>query len=142
MTQAFTFSKAGRDFLAAFVATMIGDAALAPDKPSPEAVAREIEHLIGRLPALHRAGFGLVLRAIEMGPLVFGYRRAFGRLKPEERMDYLRRLEESENYVQRALSLMLKTAVFLTYFSYPAVEAAIGYDHHCLLKAKPGPDRH
>lgn len=142
MAQEFAFSKAGRDFLAAFVATMIGDAALVPDKPSPEAVAREIERLIGRLPALHRSGFGLVLRAIEMGPLVFGYRRAFGRLGLEERLEYLRHLEESENYLQRALSLMLKAMVFLTYFSYPAVETAIGYDHQCLLKVRPLPDRH
>ena len=142
MAQEFSFSKAGREFLAAFVAAMIGDAAQAPGKPSPEAVAREIERLIGRLPALHRAGFGLVLRAMEMGPLVFGYRHSFDRLPPEDRLEYLRRLEESENYLQRALSLMLKTAVSLTYFSDPAVEAAIGYDHLCLLKAKPGPDRH
>jgi hypothetical protein len=138
----YQFSKAGRKFITAFIATMIGDAVPLEHKPAPEQVAIEIEGMMGRLPSLYRLGFATLIRAFEAGPFVFGFRRSFSRLTPEERLKYLRDFEEAENYVQRALILMVKSAVFLYYFSDPVMEAAIGYDHHCLFKARNLPDRH
>jgi hypothetical protein len=142
VAEPFQFSKAGRDFLTAFVSTMIGDAIPLEKKPAPETVAVEIESMMTRLPSLYRVGFAGLIRALEVGPFMFGFRRSFSRLPPEERLKYLQEFEQAENYMQRALILMLKTAVFLYYFSDPALEAAIGYDHHCLLASRPRPDRH
>ena len=141
MGEPFQFSKAGRNFLAAFVSTMIGDAVPLEHKPAPEKVAIEIEGMMAKLPSLYRLGFAALIRGMEAGPFVFGFRRSFSRLTPEERLKYLREFEQAENYIQRALILMLKTAVFLYYFADPAIEAAIGYDHLCLLKARQQSDR-
>ena len=142
MGEPYQLSKAGRNFLAAFVASMIGDAVPVPDKPAPEKVATEIAGMMGNLPGLFRLGFAALIRVMEAGPFVFGFRRSFSRLSPEERVKYLKEFEEAENYVQRALILMLKSLVFLFYFADPAVEAAIGYDHHCRLKSRSLPDQH
>lgn len=140
MSPAGAFSPAAKNFLADFVDTMIGNAVPLREKPSAKAVAEEIELFLGRLPLVYRSGFNLILRAVEMGPVVLGFRRPFGRLQPEEKLEYLRRLEQSERYSHRVLSLLLKTVVFVIYFAHPAMEAAIGYDHHC-LRHQPDPPK-
>ena len=137
MGEPFQFSKAGRNILAALIYSMIGDAVALEGKPSPEEVAIEIEGMIRLLPPLQRTGFAWAIRVFEMSPLISGFRHSFSRLKPEERLKYLSEFEQAENYLQRALILLMKTPVFLYYFSHPAIEAAIGYDHHCLLASPP-----
>ena len=142
MSQPYQLSKAGRNFLLAFISAMIGDAVPTPNKPAPEKIAAEIEAMMGKLPGLYRTGLAALIRMMEAGPFVFGRRRSFSRLGPEERLAYLQEFELAENYVQRALILSLKSVVFLFYFADPAMEAAIGYDHHCRLKSRSLPDQH
>ena len=139
MEKKFQFSAAGRRTLELFIAAVIGDAVPGDQKPTPAAVVKEVEKFASRLPLLYRGGFALVLRVLEMGSMVTGFRRPFSRLTPGERLAYLNGLEQSEQYLRRALILLLKSPVLLVYFSDPAMEAMIGYDHACLLKARPHP---
>ena len=133
MAEEFHLGEGGVETLKSLIAAMIGDAVDAAEKPDECAVVREVEAYLGLLPALYRMGMVWILRALEVAPLALGYRHQFSNLPREDRVRVLKDFEASNNYVQRGIILALKSQIAIIYFSEPTMEAALGYDHSCLL---------
>jgi hypothetical protein len=79
-------------------------------------------------PAINARGMRVLLLAIELLPLMMGYRSRFRRLPPGERGRFVHAIERSSNRHLRQLTKALKGAAFLAYYGDDAVMRQVGYD--------------
>jgi hypothetical protein len=79
-------------------------------------------------PRINRAGFRVILRLVDVAPLVRGHRRRFRRLSRSERVRFLHGLDKSRWFVLRVAARLLKTLTVMSYYGDPAVLRATGYD--------------
>lgn len=129
----FSLSDSAKEVFESFIDTVIHRVVPEESRPPMEEVIKEMEKYIGGMPPLYRFGVSAMLKLLDIGPLVMGFRKQFSNLPPEDQETYLRKFENHTNYAPRAMMLGLKGMLMIVYFSFPSMEQAIGYDHSCLL---------
>ena len=132
----FKFGESAYETLKNVFMAYIGDFVDAEPRPDCEKVMSDLEDFIGRLPSLYRTGIVLILRGVEVAPYAMGYGHQFSSLGRDDQVRFLDAFEKSSNYIQRAISLALKSIIVMIYFSDHDMEQAVGYDHLCLVEAK------
>ncbi len=131
--QSFQLGQSQREVLGLFIDSLIHRAVDLESKPELNRVVEQVEDFISGLPALHRWGVKMLMRLLDLGPVVWGYRHQFSNLEHEDRVSFLKAFESHDSYGPRAMMLALKSMVLVIYFSMPEIEQGIGYDHNCLL---------
>ncbi len=91
------------------------------------------ESWIARIPPHVRLALRLLLRLLDIAPLLTGQFRRFPALPRTEQVRLLHRWAEHRSAWVRAGFLLLKTATHLPYYDLPEVRQALGIDDHCLL---------
>ncbi len=126
----------------------MADLVLAPIRPAFRAIARTvvpetaslgeqawagveaiIEHALAQRPARMRRQLALLVRAIDLLPLLTTGRR-FRALGPEARERFLGRLQSAPLLLLRRGVWGIRTLVFMGYYARPEGAAAIGYRAH------------
>jgi hypothetical protein len=109
--------------------TVVAPAGALPPLRRTDAVAAFGAHLAAS-PAANRALLRALLYAVEAAPLVIGYRARLRRLRPEDRIAALERLEAGPaGAALRPLSALAK----LAYYGNDAVARALGYDADAVI---------
>jgi hypothetical protein len=87
-----------------------------------------VNDLVAASPRINRVGFRALLRALDLAPLVRGYRRRFRRLGTVERGEFLHGLDKSRLLLLRIAARLLKTLTVMSYYGDSRVLSATGYD--------------
>jgi hypothetical protein len=87
-----------------------------------------IERLAGRSPVQNRIGFRLILRLVDLGPLLRGFGARFTALPPARRVQFLQGLDNSRWLVLRIAARLLKTLSIMAYYGDRNVIRVTGYD--------------
>jgi hypothetical protein len=96
--------------------------------PAAVPLLKNVEALLGRLPADVRKDFGLGLRLFEWGPWVIGFHFSrFTNLDPAGAKAYCEAWQ-SGNTIQRGVFGALKQIIYMSYWREPATWGPIGYD--------------
>jgi hypothetical protein len=111
----------------------LADAYCRPSRPLPEidrsdAVAF-VNELVSMSPRVNRLGFRLILRLVDLAPLVMRrYRRRLIKLARRQRDEFLHGLDKSRWFLLRITSRLLKTITVMSYYGDPRVLRELGYD--------------
>jgi hypothetical protein len=111
----------------------LADAYCRPSQPLPEIdrsdAARFASELVSLSPRVNRLGFRLMLRLVDLAPLVMRrYRRRFNKLARRQRDEFLHGLDKSRWFLLRIASRLLKTITVVSYYGDPQVLRELGYD--------------
>jgi hypothetical protein len=87
-----------------------------------------VGELVGASPRINRLGFRLILRLVDLAPLVRGYRRRLRKLRSPQRDEFLRGLDKSRWFLLRVTGRLLKTITLMSYYGDVAVLRETGYD--------------
>jgi len=136
MAEEIRLSDTNRETIRQFILAMIHREADFSPKPDLEKVVNEFDELVSTSPTLIRMSLITLIKSLELSTIAQGYRHTFSKLSPEEQKEYLYKMEKSTNYAFRTIILVIKTLVFLCYFSEPEAERAVGYDGKCLVDAR------
>lgn len=79
-------------------------------------------------PELNARGMRALLYAVEVLPLLLGYRARLRRLPVAKRVDYLKAIEHSGNPHVRQLTKLVKGTAFLAYYGDEGIMRRVGYD--------------
>jgi len=115
----------------------LADSYCAPE-PALPAVAQTdalafVDRLVAGSPRVNRIGFRVILRALDLAPLVRGFGSTFSRLPSARRGDFLRSLDKSRWLLPRVTSNLLKTIAIMSYYGDDRVLLAVGYDREANL---------
>jgi hypothetical protein len=121
----------------AAVFASLADAYCAPAPGGPAVHETDAVAFVDRLAAdsrrLNRAVFRLLLRAIDLAPLVRGYHMRFTRLSPQRRAAFVNGLDNSRWQLVVILSKLLKTLALMSYYGDADVLRAAGYDAEAVV---------
>jgi hypothetical protein len=87
-----------------------------------------LNRLLEASPRINRIGFRVILRLLDLAPLLRGYRLRFSRLAATQRDEFLRGLDKSRWLLLRIAARLLKTVAVMSYWGDPRVLRASGYD--------------
>jgi hypothetical protein len=87
-----------------------------------------VNQLLAASPRINRIGFRVILRLLDVAPLLCGYRRRFCKLAASERDEFLRGLDKSRWMLLRIGARLLKTIAVMSYWGDRRVLHASGYD--------------
>ena len=79
-------------------------------------------------PKVNRIGFRVILRVVDVAPLLRGYRKRFRGLRREQRDQFLHGLDSSRWFIVRTTGRLLKTITLMSYYGDAEVTRALGYD--------------
>jgi hypothetical protein len=79
-------------------------------------------------PRPNRAGIRVLLYAVELGPLLAGFRARLRRLSPGERARFVARVEHARAPQVRQLAKFVKGMSFVSYYGDDGVMRSLGYD--------------
>jgi hypothetical protein len=109
------------------VVAAAADALFPPKGPIPlsgteAGLVPYMDAYVAGLPPLPRMLGRLLFHSVEHAPLVWGPRRVrFTRLRPEERIQALKEMQESELYFRRVSFLSMRAMMTMGYLASPAV---------------------
>ena len=107
--------------------TLVAPEPVLPAVRETTAVA-SFDRWLSHSPRLNRAGLRALFFAMELSPLVLGFRGRLRALAPQQRAAALERAERSGPAVVRGLVKIVKSLSFLTYYGDDAVMLRLGYD--------------
>jgi hypothetical protein len=87
-----------------------------------------VSELAAGSPSVNRIGFRVILRLVDVAPLVRGYRMRFTALARAQRDEFLNGLDTSRWFLLRTAARLLKTITLMSYYGDPGVLREIGYD--------------
>jgi hypothetical protein len=87
-----------------------------------------VDGLVANSPRVNRAGLRVILRLVQVGPLLCGYRARFTRLAAVERGAFLQGLDKSRWFLLRVAARLLKTITIMSYYGDARMLRAAGYD--------------
>ena len=87
-----------------------------------------VDGLAAASPAVNRIGFRVILRLVDLAPIVRGHGRRFTRLSRQQRDDFLHGLDRSRWFLLRVTARLLKTITLMSYYGDSGVLRAVGYD--------------
>jgi hypothetical protein len=116
--------------LAVFVALTDAYCAPVPRFPSVERTdaASFVDGLAAASPPVNRIGFRVILRLVDLAPVVRGQSKRFTKLSPSQRDDFLHGLDRSRWFLLRVTARLLKTITLMSYYGDADVLRAAGYD--------------
>jgi hypothetical protein len=108
------------------------DAVVAPEPPLPpvrdtDAVAF-FDDWMARSPRLNRTGVRALLYALELSPLVSGFRSRLRRLDRDARARWVERVEKAPRADLRLVFKLVKGAAQFSYWGCDELMRAVGYD--------------
>jgi hypothetical protein len=92
-----------------------------------------VDDLAARSSRVNRIGFRLILRIVDLVPLVRGYRARFTGLAAERRTEFVHSLDSSRWSIVRVLGRLLKTIAVMSYYGDERVLRSTGFDPHALV---------
>jgi hypothetical protein len=98
-----------------------------PDVDRSDAAAFANE-LVRMSPRVNRLGFRVILRLVDLAPLLRGYGSRFNKLARRQRDEFLHGLDKSRWFLLRIASRLLKTVTVMSYYGDPLVLRELGYD--------------
>jgi hypothetical protein len=108
------------------------DTVVAPHPVLPPVAATDaadaFDRWLASAPRPNAAGMRALVVAVELAPLVLGYRRRLRRLPPDDRARCLNALEQSPSAPVRQLVKALKSVASLCYYGDDALLRRLGYD--------------
>jgi hypothetical protein len=87
-----------------------------------------VDDLVARSGRVNRVGFRLILRIVELVPLIRGYRSRFTKLGASRRVQFVRGLDTSRWALVRILGRLLKTVAVMSYYGDERVLRSTGFD--------------
>jgi hypothetical protein len=87
-----------------------------------------VDDMIARSGRVNRIGFRVILRIVDLVPLVRGYRARFTRLAAARRTEFVRGLESSRWSIVRILGRLLKTIAVMSYYGDDGISRSTGFD--------------
>lgn len=115
---------------AIFVALTDAYCAPAPSLPPVDDsdAAAFVGELVAESPSVNRIGFRVILRLVDLAPLVRGYRMRFTALARAQRDEFLDGLDTSRWFLLRIAARLLKTITLMSYYGDPDILRELGYD--------------
>jgi hypothetical protein len=108
------------------------DAYCAPGRALPSAGDSDAATFAGELvsasPAVNRIGFRVILRMVDLAPILGGHGKRFTRLAHAQRDQFLRGLDGSRWFLLRTAARLLKTITMMSYYGDRDVLRGMGYD--------------
>jgi hypothetical protein len=98
-----------------------------PPVPDTDAVAF-MDTLASESRWLNRVGFRLILRLVNLAPLLRGYGASFTALAVERRAEFIRGLDRSRWLLFKVVSRLLKTLAVMSYYGDARTLRMAGYD--------------
>jgi hypothetical protein len=92
-----------------------------------------VDDLAARSSRVNRIGFRLILRIVDLVPLVRGYRARFTSLAATRRTEFVRSLDCSRWSIVRILGRLLKTIAVMSYYGDERVLRSTGFDPHAII---------
>jgi hypothetical protein len=92
-----------------------------------------VDDLVARSSRVNRIGFRLILRIVDLVPLVRGYRARFTSLAAAPRAEFVHGLDRSRWAIVRILGRLLKTVAVMSYYGDERVLRATGFDPHAIV---------
>jgi hypothetical protein len=86
------------------------------------------DELVAASPSVNRIGFRVILRLVDLAPLVRGYSGRFRLLSRAQRDEFLHGLDRSRWFLLRTAARLLKTVTLMSYYGDPEVLRKVGYD--------------
>jgi hypothetical protein len=116
----------------AAVFAALTDAYCGPVPPFPSVAESDaiefVGELVGASPRINRLGFRVILRLVDLAPLMRGYRARFRTLGSPQRDEFLRGLDKSRWFLLRVTGRLLKTITLMSYYGDAGVLRLGGYD--------------
>jgi hypothetical protein len=92
-----------------------------------------VDDLVARSSRLNRIGFRLILRVVELAPLVRGYRATFTKLAAEPRANFILGLEGSRLTILKILARLLRLVAMMSYYGVDRVLRRAGFDPDAIV---------
>jgi hypothetical protein len=92
-----------------------------------------VDEMIARSGRVNRIGFRIILRIIDLVPLLRGYGRRFTSLTAPRRTEFVQGLEKSRWRIVRILGRLLKTISVMSYYGDDRVLQANGFNPRAIV---------
>jgi hypothetical protein len=92
-----------------------------------------VDDMLARSGRVNRIGFRVILRIVNLVPLLRGFRGRFTNLTPARRTDFVHGLDKSRWAIVRILGRLLKTLAVMSYYGDEGVLRSNGFDPHAIV---------
>jgi hypothetical protein len=92
-----------------------------------------VDDMVAQSGRVNRIGFRLILRIVDLVPLLRGYRARFTSLAAARRTEFVQGLDRSRWAIVRILGRLLKTIAVMSYYGDEGVLRSNGFDPRAIV---------